>query len=50
MLARLMADPTISGTQAARDGHIVVLEYRVFLPISPFARFLVAALAEALYG
>jgi len=50
VLARLQADPAISLTQAARNGHIVVLEYNVFLPLSPFTRLLVAAMAEALYG
>jgi iron complex transport system substrate-binding protein len=49
-LARLMADPGIALTQAARNGHIVVLEQTVFLPRSPFTRLLVTALAEALYG
>jgi len=49
-LARLMKDPEISVTQAARHGHIVVLEESVFMPMSPYTRLLVTALAEALYG
>jgi iron complex transport system substrate-binding protein len=50
VLAHLMVDPGISLTQAARNGHIVVFEKNVFLPMSPFTRLFVAALAEALYG
>jgi iron complex transport system substrate-binding protein len=50
VLARLQADPAISLTQAARNGHIVVFEYNIFLPLSPFTRLLVTAMAEALYG
>lgn len=48
--ARLRADPAIGATSAAEHGHIVVLEYRVFLPLSPYTRLLVEALADALYG
>jgi iron complex transport system substrate-binding protein len=50
VLAKLQADPAMSLTQAARNGHIVVFEYNVFLPLSPFTRLLVTAMAEALYG
>jgi iron complex transport system substrate-binding protein len=50
VLAHLMQDPGISLTQAARNGHILVFEKHVFLPMSPFARLFVTALAEALYG
>jgi len=50
VLARLMADPAISLTQAARNGHILVFEQNIFLPMSPFTRLIVMALAEALYG
>ncbi len=50
VLARLMADPVIALTQAARNGHILVFEYHVFLPMSPYTKLLVTALAEALYG
>lgn len=49
-LARLRADPAIGATSAAEHGHIVVLEYRVFLPLSPYTALLVEALADALYG
>ena len=48
--SRLLADPAIALTQAARDGHILVLENRVLLPLSPFTARLAIALAEALYG
>jgi iron complex transport system substrate-binding protein len=50
VLAHLMADPAISLTDAARQGHIVVFEKHVFLPMSPFTRLFVKALSEALYG
>lgn len=48
--ARLMADPAIALTKAARDGHIVVFDNRVFLPVSPYSAKLVTELAHALYG
>jgi iron complex transport system substrate-binding protein len=50
VLARLMADPAITLTQAARNGHVLVFEYHIFLPMSPYARLFVTALAAALYG
>src|SRR5260370_5594675 len=50
MMAALMADPAIAVTQAARDGHILVVEFNVFLPTSPFTTLLVTAMAEASYG
>jgi iron complex transport system substrate-binding protein len=50
VLAALMADPAIAVTQAARDGHILVFEFNVFLPTSPFTTLLVTAMAEAIYG
>jgi len=50
VLARLMADPGISTTQAAHDGHILVFEQHLYLPFSPFTRLFVTALSEALYG
>jgi iron complex transport system substrate-binding protein len=50
VLATLMSDPAISLTQAARNGHIVVLDNRVFLPMSPYTSILVQAIAEAIYG
>jgi len=45
-----MSDPAISLTQAGRNGHIVVLDNRVFLPMSPYTSILVQAIAEAIYG
>ncbi len=50
VLANLMSDPAIALTQAARNGHIVVIDNRVFLPMSPYTSILVQAMAEAIYG
>jgi len=50
VLASLMADPAIAITPAARSGHILVFEFNVFLPTSPFTTMLVNAIAEAIYG
>jgi iron complex transport system substrate-binding protein len=50
VLASLMADPAIAITPAARAGHILVFEFNVFLPTSPFTTILVNAIAEAIYG
>ena len=50
VLDRMLQDPGIAITQAARDGHIVVLENNVFLPMSPFTTLFVNAIAEAIYG
>jgi iron complex transport system substrate-binding protein len=50
VLATLLSDPAISLTQAARNGHIVVLDNRVFLPMSPYTSILVQAIAEGIYG
>src|SRR5262249_7578379 len=50
VLAKLQTDPAISLTKAARNGHIAVFEYNIFLPLSPFTRLLVTAMAEALSG
>lgn len=50
LLASLLADPAISLTTAAKKGQIVVLDFRTFLPMSPFTTRLVKAMAEALYG
>jgi iron complex transport system substrate-binding protein len=50
VLANLMSDPAISLTQAARNGHIVVLDNRIFLPMSPYTLIFVQAIAEAIYG
>jgi len=48
--AQLIADPAIALTMAARDGHVLVFDNRVFLPVSPYSANLVTALAGALYG
>jgi len=45
---RLAADPWIAGTDAARSGHIVVLEQRVFIAVSPFITRLIDALRHTL--
>ncbi len=50
VLAKLLADPAIALTQAARNGHIVVFENQVFLPMSPFSTLLVKAMAETIYA
>jgi iron complex transport system substrate-binding protein len=50
VLQKLLTDPAISLTQAARNGHIVVLDNRVFLPMSPYTTLIVRAMADALYG
>ncbi|MFZ0300153.1 MAG: ABC transporter substrate-binding protein [Candidatus Sulfotelmatobacter sp.] len=50
VLATLMSDPAISLTQAARNGHIVVVDNRVFLPMSPYTSIFVQAIADAIYG
>jgi iron complex transport system substrate-binding protein len=49
-LARLKGDPAISVTDAARNGRIIVLDNRVFLPMSPFTTRLLEAIGDALYG
>jgi iron complex transport system substrate-binding protein len=48
--AQMLARPAIAATNAARTGHVIVMDNKVFLPLSPFTSNLVAALAEALYG
>jgi iron complex transport system substrate-binding protein len=48
--ARLLTAPALAATSAGRSGRIVVLDNRVFLPLSPFTSQLVEALADALYG
>jgi iron complex transport system substrate-binding protein len=48
--ASLLARPSIAETDAAKLGHIVVLDNRVFLPLSPFTSALVESLAKALYS
>lgn len=48
--ARLLANPAIAHTKAARDHHIVVLEGPVFFADSPYATSLLKAMANALYA
>lgn len=48
--ARLLADPAIALTQAAREGHILVFDNRILYSMSPFTVSLVNAMAEKLYG
>lgn len=48
--ARLLANPAIASTQAARDRHIVVVEGPVFFASSPYATSLLKIMATALYG
>ncbi len=48
--AKLLSDPAIALTQAARNGHVLVLENHIFLPLSPFTTRLVTAMAQAIYG
>ena len=50
VMTALLADPAIATTQAAHDGHILVVQFNVFLPTSPFTTLLVRAIAEAIYG
>jgi iron complex transport system substrate-binding protein len=50
VFAELIAQPAIAGTTAAARRQIVVLDDRVFLPLSPFTSALVGALADVLYG
>jgi iron complex transport system substrate-binding protein len=49
VLSTLLTDPAIATTQAARDGHILVFDFNVFLPTSPFTIALINAIAEAIY-
>jgi ABC-type hemin transport system substrate-binding protein len=48
--AKLLADPAIALTQAARHGHILVFDNRILFPMSPFTLSLVQAMAQELYG
>jgi iron complex transport system substrate-binding protein len=50
ILSNLMSDPAIALTQAARNGHIVAVDNRVFLPMSPYTSTFVQLIAEAIYG
>ena len=49
VLRKALADPAIRATTAAQRGQIVILENRVFLPISPFTALILEALGDALY-
>lgn len=49
-LARLLADPAISLTQAAKNGAILVFDHQVFLPMSPYTRLILEALGDQLYA
>jgi iron complex transport system substrate-binding protein len=46
---RILASPGIALTDAGRNKHVVLLENRVFLPMSPFTAQRVTAIAEALW-
>jgi len=48
--ARLLEDPAIGLTQAARNGRILVYDQRVFLPMSPFTTRILQVLAKDLYA
>lgn len=48
--AQMLADPAIALTTAARKGHILIFDNRIFLPVSPYSARLVTALEQALYG
>jgi len=50
VLKRLLSDPSIAPTAAARKGQIVVLENHIFLPMSPFTTLILEALGDALYS
>ena len=46
---RILADAGVALTDAGRNGHVVVLDNRVFMSMSPYASARVRALAEALW-
>ena len=46
---RILADPGVALTEAGRRGHVLVLENKVFLPMSPYSTGRLTALAEALW-
>ena len=50
VLKRLLDDPAIAQTTAARKGHVLVLDNNVFLPMSPFTTLLIEALSETIYA
>jgi iron complex transport system substrate-binding protein len=47
---RLMEDPAIALTQAARNNRILVYDQRVFLPMSPQTERILTQLGDDLYG
>ena len=49
-LARMLADPSIAATEAAHKRHILVFEFHIFLPLSPYTRLLVTEMAKGIYG
>jgi iron complex transport system substrate-binding protein len=49
MRQRIASEPGIAVTDAVRNGRILVVENRIFLPMSPYSTLLVTALAEALW-
>jgi cobalamin transport system substrate-binding protein len=49
-LERLLAEPAIAQTTAARKGQVVVLDNNVFLPMSPFTTLLIETLSETIYA
>jgi iron complex transport system substrate-binding protein len=48
--ARILADPAMSLTQAAKKGRIVVFDHHIFLAMSPFTRLILDELGDRLYG
>jgi iron complex transport system substrate-binding protein len=48
-LTRLLSDPGIALTQAARHGHVLVFENNIYQPMSPFTTQLMLRMAEAIY-
>ena len=48
-LQRLLADPAVQLTTAARKGQILVFENHVFLPMSPFTVLMLDALSQSIY-
>ena len=47
---RILADPGVALTDAGRTGHVLVLDNKVFLPMSPYSIGRLTALAEALWN
>lgn len=48
--ARLLDDPAIALTQAARNDRILIYDQRDFLPMSPFTRRILEQLPKDIYG